>query len=99
MKILLLVLLILFGLLQYKLWLGEGGYTDVRRLEQRVAEQSAENDRLEQRNRELEAEVDDLRQGLDAIEERARSELGMIKNDEQFYQVVAGADQAPEEQD
>ena len=99
MKILLLVLLILFGLLQYKLWLGEGGYTDVRRLEQRVAEQSAENDRLELRNRELEAEVDDLRQGLDAIEERARSELGMIKNDEQFYQVVAGAEHVAEEAD
>ena len=99
MKILLAILLILLGLVQYRLWLGEGGYADVRRLEQRVAEQAAENARLELHNRELEAEVDDLRQGLDAIEERARSELGMIKEDEQFYQVVVGADQTPEQGD
>jgi cell division protein FtsB len=91
--------LLLLALLQYKLWLGEGGFTDVRRLEQRVAAQVLENAQLEQRNRELEAEVEDLRQGYEAIEERARSELGMIKEEEEFYQVVPGQPAEPEEQD
>ena len=90
MRALLAVLLLLLVLLQYKLWLGEGGFTDVRRLQQKVTEQAQENARLEQRNRQLEAEVEDLRQGYDAIEERARSELGMIKKDEEFYQIVPG---------
>ncbi|MGH8033954.1 MAG: cell division protein FtsB [Lysobacterales bacterium] len=90
MRTLLAILLLVLILLQYKLWLGEGGFTDIRRLEQRVAEHALENEQLAQRNRELEAEVEDLRQGYDAIEERARSELGMIKNEEEFYQVVPG---------
>lgn len=97
MRILLVVLLVLFALLQYKLWLGEGGFTDVRRLEQRVAEQTQENEFLQQRNRELEAEVEDLRQGYEAIEERARSELGMIREEEEFYQVVPEMGADPEE--
>jgi cell division protein FtsB len=96
MRLLLAVLLLLLLALQYKLWLGEGGFADVRRLQQRVAEQQQENARLEQRNRQLEAEVEDLRQGYDAIEERARSELGMIREGEEFYQVVPGP-QAPAE--
>ncbi|MGD2129368.1 MAG: cell division protein FtsB [Lysobacterales bacterium] len=88
MRILLAILLILLAALQYKLWFGEGGYRDVQRLERRVEEQVQENEALAQRNRELEAEVEDLRQGLEAVEERARSELGMIKENEEFYQVV-----------
>ncbi len=88
MRSLLLVLLILLALLQYKLWLGEGGFTDVKRLEQKVAEQEQENAMLQQRNLELEAEVADLREGVEAIEERARSELGMIKEEEEFFLVV-----------
>jgi cell division protein FtsB len=82
-----LLLLVLFAL-QYKMWFGEGGYRDVQRLAQRVEEQARENEVLAQRNRELQAEVEDLRQGLEAIEERARSELGMIRENEEFYQVV-----------
>ena len=70
------------------MWFGEGGFSDVARLEQRVEEQAQENEALAQRNRELQAEVEDLRQGLGAVEECARSELGMIKEDEEFYQVV-----------
>ena len=97
MRVLLAVLLVLLLLLQYKLWLGEGGFTDVRRLEQRVAEQAQENELLSQRNRELEAEVQDLRQGVEAIEERARSELGMIREEEEFYQVVPGFGDEPED--
>ena len=94
MRFLLALLLLLLLALQYKLWLGEGGFRDLRRLQQKVTEQAQENARLEQRNRQLEAEVDDLRQGYDAIEERARSELGMIRDGEDFYQVVP--EQAPE---
>ncbi len=62
----------------------------MRRLEQRVEEQAEENEALAQRNRELQAEVEDLRQGLGAVEERARSELGLIRENEEFYQVVPG---------
>ena len=88
MRALLVLLLLVLLALQYKLWFGEGGYHNVQRLAQRVEEQALENETLAQRNRELEAEVDDLRKGLEAIEERARSELGMIKENEEFYQVV-----------
>lgn len=97
MRVLLAILLVLLALLQFKLWFGEGGYAATQRLEQRVVEQQRENALLEQRNRELEAEVQDLRQGLQAIEERARNELGMIKEGEEFYQVVPGAARVAEE--
>ena len=72
--------------------------TEVRRLAERVEEQARENEILARRNAELQAEVEDLRQGLEAIEERARSELGMVKEDEQFYQVVPGQAEPPEPQ-
>ena len=88
MKVLIAILLVLFLLLQYKLWLGEGGFREVARLEERMAEQIENNQLLIQRNNELQAEVDDLRVRLDAVEERARNELGLIKEDEEFYQVV-----------
>ena len=88
MKSLLAILVVAIVLLQLKMWFGEGGYRDVQRLAARVEEQARENEELAQRNRELQAEVDDLRQGLQAIEDRARSELGMVKEDEEFYQVV-----------
>lgn len=88
MRALFAILLLILVLLQLKMWFGEGGFSDVRRLEQRVEEQTEENEALAQRNRELRAEVEDLRQGLGAVEERARSELGLIKENEEFYQVV-----------
>lgn len=88
MRALLVILVLLLVALQLKMWFGEGGYRDVQRLALRVEEQARENETLAQRNRELQAEVEDLRQGLEAIEERARSELGLIKEDEEFYQVV-----------
>jgi len=90
MRVLLAILLAVLVALQLKLWFGEGGYRDVQRLAQRVEEQARENEALALRNRELQAEVEDLRQGLEAIEERARSELGLIKENEEFYQVVPG---------
>ena len=88
MRTVTLILFVLLILLQFKLWLGEGGFTEVARLETRVEDQRRQNDDLLQRNAELQAEVEDLRERLDAVEERARSELGLIKPDEKFYQVV-----------
>ncbi len=88
MRSLLVILLLLLIALQLKMWFGEGGYSVVKRLAVRVEEQARENELLAQRNRELQAEVEDLRQGLHAVEERARSELGMVKENEEFYQVV-----------
>ena len=88
MRSLLVILLLVLIALQVKVWFGEGGHGDVKRLAVRVEEQAKENEALEQRNRELQAEVEDLRQGLHAVEERARSELGMVKENEEFYQVI-----------
>ena len=96
MRTLLVILLVVIALLQLKMWFGEGGFRDVQRLAVRVEEQARENEILAQRNQELQAEVEDLRQGLHAIEERARSELGMIKQDEEFYQVVPGQKRDPD---
>jgi cell division protein FtsB len=94
-RALLAILVLLLVALQLKMWFGEGGYRDVQRLAERVEEQARENETLAQRNRELQAEVEDLRQGLQAIEERARSELGLIKEDEEFYQVVPRREDGP----
>ena len=88
MRVVTLILFVLLVLLQIKLWFGEGGFREVARLETRVEEQRQQNEELLNRNAELQAEVEDLRDRLDAVEERARSELGLIKPDEQFYQVV-----------
>lgn len=88
MRIIITILLVLFVLLQFKLWLGEGGFREVTRLELRVESQQQKNEELLQRNARLQAEVEDLRERLDAVEERARNELGLIKPDEEFYQVI-----------
>jgi cell division protein FtsB len=88
MKIIISILLGLILVLQYKLWLGEGSATEVMRLKNSVDQQTTENLTLKERNETLEAEVTDLKSGLSAIEERARIELGMIKDGETFYQVV-----------
>jgi len=88
MRIVTLILFVILILLQFKLWLGEGGFREVARLETRVEDQKRQNENLLQRNAELQAEVEDLRERLDAVEERARNELGLIKPSEQFYQVV-----------
>ncbi len=90
MKWLLSLLVGLLVLLQYQLWFGQGSVGEVAELEKRLERQRAENARLEERNRVLASEVRDLKTGLDAIEERARSELGMVAEDETFFQVVEG---------
>jgi cell division protein FtsB len=84
----LLALALLLAALQGKLWFGDGGLPDARRLQVKVGEQRVENARLQQRNDALSAEVEDLKSGETAVEERARSELGMIKPGETFYRVV-----------
>lgn len=88
MRILVIVLVALFGFLQYRLWVGEGSLAEVHALKREIVDQEAELARLTARNRELQAEVDDLRSGVDALEERARGELGMIKPGEIFLQVI-----------
>ena len=88
MKILASILLFLFVLLQYDLWVGEGSLATVHHLQQAVQSQRQENAKLKQRNASLAAEVADLKQGSEAIEERARSELGMIREGETFIQVT-----------
>lgn len=88
MKILVSILILLVLVLQYQLWVGKGSLAEVWRLQQTIEKQRAENEEFRQRNSALEAEVQDLKKGVDAIEERARRELGMIKEDETFYQVI-----------
>jgi cell division protein FtsB len=75
-------------LLQHRLWLSNDGVSEVLRLRSAVAVRQAENARVSERNRQLAAEVRDLKQGYTALEERARSDLGMIAGNESFYQVV-----------
>jgi cell division protein FtsB len=91
MRVLALTLAAFIVLLQYPLWLGKGSWLRVWELDRQLQSQKAENAKLEERNRVLDAEVLDLKQGFEAIEERARYELGMIKQDEVFFQIVRPA--------
>lgn len=88
MRKLTVVLIVLIALLQYPLWLGKGGWLRVWQYSQQIEAHEKRNDYYRQRNETLRAEVRDLKQGQSAVEERARSELGMIKQDEVFYQVM-----------
>ena len=90
MRWLTLILVIAIVAVQYPLWLGKGSWLRVWEVDDKIAKQNKINAELRARNQSLDAEVRDLKQGYDAIEERARSELGMIKNDEVFYQVLEG---------
>ena len=82
------VLLGFLILLQYPLWFGDGGVIAVWQLNREIAAQQKENAQLKGRNQTLEAQVNDLKQGLEVIEGRARSELGMVKKGENFIQVI-----------
>ena len=88
MRVLIAVFALALALLQLKLWMSDSGLRELADLKARVEAQTAANAALAARNAVLEAEVDDLKQGLDAVEERARSELGMVKRNETFYQVT-----------
>ena len=74
--------------LQYRLWVGEGSYAEVRHLKDEIARQQLELRQMHQQNIELQAEIKDLKKGVNAIEERARSELGMIRDGEVYLQIV-----------
>jgi cell division protein FtsB len=96
MRTLTLTLAALIALIQYPLWLGKGSWLRVWEVDQQIRAQRDTNRQLKARNDGLEAEVRDLKLGLEAIEERARSELGMIRNDEVFFQVLEPTHPAPE---
>jgi cell division protein FtsB len=95
MRIFAVILGVCLVLLQYRLWVSDRGMREIWRLDQAVEAQKAANGEQRDRNRQLLAEVTDLKVGLAALEERARSELGMVGNNETFYQIVTPATQAP----
>ena len=87
MRWLALVLLLLVAALQYTMWLGKGGWLQVRELSREIDKQQQINSKLKARNDALDADVRDLKGGVEAIEERARGELGMVRGDEVFFQL------------
>lgn len=87
MKWLWIAALVLLAGLQYRLWVGEGSFAHVAQLKQQIAQQREENEELLERNRVLTAEVIELKQGLETIEERARRELGMVREGETLFQL------------
>jgi cell division protein FtsB len=91
MRFLALALVLLIAAIQSPLWFGKGGWSRVWELDRQVEAQRATNIKLAARNTALDAEVKDLKQGYDAIEERARSELGMVKSDEVFFHLLQPA--------
>ena len=82
-------------MLQYRLWLGHGNLIEVKQLQQTLAEKIADNRNLKEQTQSLAADVMDLKNGLEAIEERARSEMGMIKKGEVYYQVIEPDNEEP----
>ncbi len=82
------VLLLTFVVLQYRLWVGQGSLAEVAQLKRQIAQQDKRLQEMRERNSVLRAEVDNLKHGLEAVEARARSELGMIKEGETFYRIV-----------
>ena len=88
MKWLTVILITLLVLLQYRLWFGKNSVPDLLAMQQEVTEQSLQNANLNQRNSLLKADISDLKIGLDAVEERARNELGLIKQGETFYRIL-----------
>ncbi|MES9855153.1 MAG: cell division protein FtsB [Sedimenticola sp.] len=89
------LLLLIILVLQYRLWVGEGSLAEVHSLKKDISLQKEELKQMRLRNRALQAEVADLKKGLEAIEERARNELGMIREGEVFYQVVEPTGEQP----
>ncbi len=82
------VLIAVLAGLQYRLWVGDGSLAQVTQLQQQIADQQGENQQLQERNRILEAEVLELKSGMETVEERARHELGMLKEGETLYQLA-----------
>ena len=93
MKFITIIMVLLLLLLQYRLWTGNSSLIEVSLLRDEIEKVESENERLKERNLSLTAEVFNLKQGHEAIEEIARSEMGMIKDGETFYQIIDSADQ------
>lgn len=94
MRILASVFVVLIAALQAPMWIGKGGWLEVRHLDRQLAAQKEANARLAQRNAALDADVRDLKAGHEAIEERARAELGMVRADEVFFQLQPAGSRA-----
>jgi len=92
MRLIFLTLLVLFVLIQYPLWLGQGGWFAAWNLQEEVAEQQSVNEGLRARNQAMQAEVEDLRSGTQASEERARRQLGLMQDKEVFIQILPGTE-------
>jgi cell division protein FtsB len=88
MRWLIAVLLVILGVLQYRLWISEGSFPHRATLQEKIELQQSENNRLQERNAVLALEVDALKSGLEVIEERAREQMGMIKEGETFFMIV-----------
>ena len=88
MKALVAALVLILLVLQWRLWVGDGGVAELRQLEAQLVVQQQENETLRLRNNMLESEVLDLKNGLEAVEERARADLGMTRKDETFYMII-----------
>ena len=82
------ILLVFLFMLQYRLWFGKNSVFDYLALKEEIYRQQTDNDKLKQRNKLLYADTDDLKSGVEAVEERARNELGMIKQGETFFRVI-----------
>jgi len=95
MRLLLIVLVLLTAIIQYPLWWGKGGWLRVHELQRQLASQSETNDALVARNNALAAEVQDLKSGTQAVEERARGELGMVKKGEIYVQLLGTHEKEP----
>jgi len=93
MRVFTVLLLIVFSLLQYRLWFGKNSVPDYLALQDDVTRQQLANEKLKQRNKLLYADTDDLKLGTEAIEERARNELGMIKKNETFFRIIPSKNQ------
>lgn len=87
-RILMLLLVAMLLVLQFRLWVGEGSLEELHLLKKDIAQQKEELQQMQRRNQALQAEVDDLKNGLEAIEERARNDLGMVREGEIFYQII-----------
>lgn len=96
MRLLLIVLVLLTAFIQYPLWLGKGSWLRVHELQLQIAAQNETNEALVARNNALAAEVQDLKSGIQAVEERARGEMGMVKEGEIFVQLLAPNERQPQ---
>lgn len=94
-RVLILIAAVIFCSLQSLLWLGDGGLLDIQDMQDQIAVQKAENEKLTERNKILQAEINDLKTGTEAIEEHARLDLGLIKQNETFFRVTASHIPAP----